>query len=742
MFKTPRLRSGLKRGILNKTTKNYAADFMANEEQCDKNISGVVVAAVIPYFLDKGLVWFHENKEKISDAARTQPFFQDNVLFLKKGQKQNLSELLRKLDEMGYEKVFSVGEPGEFSQRGGLIDIFPVNENRAFRLDFLGNEIESIFALDIALIDEKKSREIIKKRLKSQKIFSDLKDIKPGDYLVHLDHGVGRFAGFTELETNSPESKTIFPAGFPARRLTHSREWVSDGQMEFRRLSDEFNSFDKLRAKIEAPNEALIARTAPSRYYIIEYDKEDKLLVPVELERKLSRYVGFADPAIARLGSSFWQKTKKKIKEEAEKTAKELLRIYAGKEAASRKPYEIDRGMEEILESGFKYEETPDQIKAIEDIKNDMAKEKPMDRIVCGDTGFGKTEIAIRTALIAASNGRQTAIICPTTILASQHFNNFKERFKNLPVKVALLSRMQNKIEQNKILREIKNGKLDIVIGTHRLLSKDIEFKNLCLLIIDDEQRFGVKQKEKLREKNPSLDILSLSATPIPRTIYLALSSFKGISLIHTPPRDRWAIKTKIAPYNIDKIKEAICFELKRGGQVYFLHNRVSTIRKTAEKLRQILPEAKFAALHGRLEEKEILEAMKNFSKGKTNILVATTIIENGIDLPNVNTIIIEDGSRLGLAQAHQIRGRVGRSFNEGFAYIFYPKKLSSDAKNRLNALKEMSKPGDGYRIALKDMELRGAGNILGKEQSGAVNKVGLNLYCQMLSEAVERLKS
>jgi transcription-repair coupling factor (superfamily II helicase) len=348
----------------------------------------------------------------------------------------------------------------------------------------------------------------------------------------------------------------------------------------------------------------------------------------------------------------------------------------------------------------------------------------------------------MRTALLASANSRQTALICPTTILALQHFNGFKKRFERLPVKIAMLTRLQTKAEQKKIIKDLKEGRVDIIIGTHRLLSRDIEFKNLQLLIIDDEQRFGVKQKERLRQIKSSLDVLSLSATPIPRTIYLALSSFKNISLMQTPPKGRQAVKTEILPYSEKIIKKIINTEIKRKGQIYFLHNRVETIEKTSNDIKELCPKAKVGLIHGRMPEKKLIKIMDDFQQEKTNVLVATTIIENGLDLPNVNTIIIEDATRLGLSQAHQIRGRVGRSETKSYAYFFYEKKHLTDlVKDRLKALEDSQELGAGYKIAIRDLELRGAGNILGKEQSGAINKIGLNLYSQILSEAVEKLR-
>lgn len=639
----------------------------------------ILIVSITPYFLEKGNFWLEQNIRQILQAKKTQSFFEDNTLYLEKNRKYNLSEVLRKLDEMGYEKVLTVSEPGEFSQRGGIIDVFPINLNQALRFEFLGNKIENIEKLPVKIEDEQKAKDLLKKKLKSQKLFSDLKGLKPGDYLVHLDHGIGIYEG-----------KTI--------------------------LNNEI-------------------------YYQLGYGAGDKLYVPVGLERKLSRYVGFVEPKISRLSSSAWQKIKRKIKEEAEKLAKELLTLYAIRETTTRPPYLPEDEIDWKIASDFKYEETPDQLQAIEDIKKDLETERPMDRIVCGDVGFGKTEVALRAMIKAVKSGYQVAMICPTTILANQHFQNFKVRLKNLPIRVASLSRLQIKKEQKEIINNLTEGKLDIVIGTHRILSKDIEFKNLGLLIIDDEQRFGVKQKEKLKKLRASLDVLSLSATPIPRTLYLSLSSLKNISLIQTPPIGRLPVKTFISPWNEQLIKKAVESELKRDGQVYYLHNRVETIETIRKFLESLLPKATFGIAHGRLKEKELIKVMADFQNKRIDVLIATTIIENGLDLPNVNTLIVADSTRLGLSQAYQIRGRIGRSCLQASAFFLYRGHLSSLAKERLKALKEAEELGSGYKIALKDLEIRGAGNILGKEQSGNVNKVGLNLYCQMLSESIEKLR-
>ncbi|MBI4101428.1 MAG: DEAD/DEAH box helicase [Candidatus Nealsonbacteria bacterium] len=644
------------------------------------SLDKILIVSITPYFLERGNVWFEENLEKILEARRTQSFFEDNVLCLERNQDYGLSPLLRKLDELGYEKVLEVQDPGEFSSRGGIVDVFPVNLNWAVRFDFLGNKIESIERLPIELQDETIAKEILKKRLKSQKIFSDLKGLKPGDCLVHLDHGIG---------------------------IYRERQTIGGNQ-----------------------------------YYVLEYAQNDKLYVPLGLERKLSRYVGFADPKISRLGSALWQKTKKKIKADAEKMAKELLEIYAKREVARRPPYLPEEEIQREVAGTFKYLETPDQMQAIQDIKNDMEKPEPMDRIVCGDVGFGKTEVALRAIIKAVVSGQQAALLCPTTILAYQHYQNLKERLKNSPLKIILLSRLQTKKEQMEAVKNLKEGKADVVIGTHRILSNDVQFKSLGLLVIDDEQRFGVKQKEKFKMLRSSLDILSLSATPIPRTLYMALSSLKKVSLIQTPPEGRMPVKTFVSPWKAETIKKAFEEEFSRKGQVYFLYNRVETIDKARIFLEKLLPRARFGIAHGRMRERELIKIMTDFQEKKIDVLIATTIIENGIDLPNVNTLVVADATKLGLAQAYQIRGRIGRSHQQAFAYFLYPKKLAGLAKERLKALKEAEELGSGYRIALKDLEIRGAGNILGREQSGDINKVGLNLYCQMLSEAIEKIKS
>ena len=639
----------------------------------------VLIVAITPYFLEKGWLWFEENFTKILQARKGQLFFQEHTLFLEQGQSFSLTELLRKLDELGYEKVFGVQDPGEFAHQGGMVEVFPLNKKNALRIEFIGNRIESLEELEITT-EEESSRAVLKKRLHSQKVFSDITGLKQDEYVVHLDHGIAKFTGMHEMQ----------------------------GQL----------------------------------YYVLEYAAGDKLFLPKGLEKKLSRYVGFMQPKVSRLGSPFWVKTKRRIKEEVEKLAKELLDLYAARQISLRPPYNPPEELSFRVQESFPFEETPDQLQALKDIESDFLKEEPMDRIVVGDVGFGKTEIALRAMIRATEQGYQAALLAPTTILAYQHFSNFKKRLKELPINIVLLSRLQTKKEQEKILQEIKAGKTDIVIGTHRLLSNDVEFQKLGLLVIDDEQRFGVKQKEKLRKLRTSLDMLSLSATPIPRTLYMSLSSLKGMSMVQTPPEGRFPISLVVCKRNDKIIKEAIEQELKRKGQVYYLHNRVGTIAMVKNKLQKLVPRAKIAIIHGRLGEKELMRVMDEFEKKHYDVLLATTIIENGLDLPNVNTLIVEDATKLGLAQAYQIRGRIGRSHIKSFAWFLHGSNVQDKAQLRLQALQESTELGSGYKIALRDMEIRGAGNILGKEQSGNVNIVGLNLYCQMLSEAVEKLRN
>jgi transcription-repair coupling factor (superfamily II helicase) len=512
-----------------------------------------------------------------------------------------------------------------------------------------------------------------------------LSNLEEGDFVVHADHGVGKFAG---MKNNTIDG------------VTHE-------------------------------------------YFLLEYAEQDKLYVPVENADKLTKYLGTEQPKIHRLSGSSWKSVTQKIKEEARILAKDLLQLYAERTVAEAPTSGAETDEERRLKLSFPYNETLDQQKAIDDITSDLQRPKPMDRLICGDVGFGKTEVAIRAAFKVMMNGFQVALLTPTTILTQQHYDTFKERLKDFNVRIAILSRFETKAEQDKVIREIQTGDVDIVVGTHRLLSNDVKFKRLGLVVIDEEQRFGVKHKEQLKKLRKEIHVLTLTATPIPRTLNIALSSIRDISLIETPPEGRLPIETIIEPYGDLLVREAIKKEFARKGQVYYLYNKVETIELAAKRLKKIVPEARIGIAHGQLDEESLAKVMSEFDNGKTNILVCSTIIENGLDLPNVNTIIVENATKFGLAQLYQLRGRVGRGLRQAYAFFLYGShKLTGNAKKRLQSLLEARELGSGFQLALRDLEIRGVGNILGKEQHGKVSAVGLALYSRLLAQAVDEIKT
>lgn len=635
------------------------------------------VPSVDPYFKDKNRLWFKKHAAKIRAAAPVHPWWRRNVKLLNVGQEISPGVLRRELTEMGYEKVQTPGSPGEFCVLGDILKIFLSTGDQVLVLDFFGNQLEAITTQAPPALHGARAR---RRQLEARLAQRMLKRLLPGDFVVHLDHGIGLFA----------------------RHIKENK----------------------------------------SNFYEIQYAKGDRILVPSDLATiKLSPFIGFGRPKIHRLGGQIWSKTKRAIKEGVEKFARDLLATYARRAVATRPPL-IKEGVEfeKNIAATFPFELTPDQADAISDINEDLAKPEPMDRIVCGDVGFGKTEVALRTAAKVIYYGRQVALLAPTTILAAQHFKTFNERLTDMGVKVAWLSRATSPEQVAKITSGLAAGKIDLVVGTHRLLSNDVSFKNLGLLVIDEEQRFGVKQKEKLKEWRAAVDVLSLTATPIPRTLHLALAHIWQISNILTPPLGRKAIVTSVAPYDEKSIKAAISRELERGGQVYYLYNLVRGVDQKARHLRALFPKTKIMAAHARLPNDQLVKIIDDFRGGLFDILVATTIIENGLDVPNVNTLVVEKAEKLGLAQAHQIRGRVGRRETKAFAYFYYNAgALSETAARRLKYLERFQELGDGLELALKDLEIRGAGDVLGREQSGAVTAVGLNLYSTMLAEAVEQ---
>ena len=479
-------------------------------------------------------------------------------------------------------------------------------------------------------------------------------------------------------------------------------------------------------------------------YVKLEYADKEFVFVPIEQVNMVQRYVGNAGnaPRLDTLGSKAWENRKNKVKQAVEDLAGKLIDLYSRRKAAHGFPFPKDTEWQTMFEAAFPYEDTDDQITVTEEIKKDMESASPMDRLVCGDVGYGKTEIAMRAAFKAVMGGRQVAFLAPTTILAEQHYETCIERFKNFPVRIAQMSRFVPPKEQKETLKKLKDGQIDILIGTHRIIQKDVVFKNLGLMIIDEEQRFGVKDKEKLKVLRNNIDSLALSATPIPRTLHMSLLKIRDMSLLTTPPKNRQPIETVVDGFTDERVASAIRKEAERGGQIFYLHNRVESLEETRIKLERLVPEMLIETAHGKMTADELDDIFRRFKLGGFNVLVSTTIIENGIDIPNVNTIIIDRADMYGVSQLYQLRGRVGRSDRKAYAYLLYPenKVLSEDAMKRLQVISDFTELGSGFKIAMKDMEIRGAGNLLGRDQAGNVYSVGFDMYVRLLNDAVNRL--
>ena len=498
-----------------------------------------------------------------------------------------------------------------------------------------------------------------------------------------------------------------------------------------------------------AQYEGLIRRTVGEierEYLILRYAAGDKIYVPVDQVDRVTRYIGAGDgsPTLTRLGTQEWERAKRKARAAVEDLAEDLLKLYAQRQLKQGHAFGPDNEWQHELEGAFPYIETDDQLRAISDVKADMEQAVPMDRLICGDVGFGKTEVALRAAFKALQDGKQVAVLVPTTVLAQQHFDTFTRRMAAFPVSVEMLSRFRSPKEQDAIIKDLTRGKVDIVIGTHRLLSKDVVFKDLGLVVVDEEQRFGVRHKERLKRLRAEVDVLTLTATPIPRTLHMAMAGIRDLSVIDTPPEDRVPIKTYVLPYEEQLIREALLREIERDGQIFFVHNRVQSIYHVANRLRSLVPEARIGVGHGQLDERELERVMFEFFEGRYDVLVCTTIIESGLDIPNANTIIIDDATNYGLAQLYQLRGRVGRSANRAYAYLFYrqEKPMTAEAQARLEAIQEATELGAGFRVAMRDLEIRGAGNLLGAEQSGHIAAVGFDLYSRLLEQAVKQMKT
>jgi transcription-repair coupling factor (superfamily II helicase) len=612
---------------------------------------------------------------------------------------------VKRMRERGDTVLFVAGTEGraertaellaEYGLRGILIDrtdellnvavhIAVGQLSRGFRLP--GAELQVIAEPDVFEEERTKvERKGDRHRSIAKTFLSDLRDLKVEDLVVHIDHGIGRFVGLRQIG-------------------------VGDAMQEFMEL----------------------------RYF-----GEDKLFVPVERLDLVQKYSGTAKPALDKLGGTTWERTKTRVKKAMRDMAEELLKLYAARKTVSGHAFSPDSHWQREFDDAFEWDLTVDQTNAITDIKRDMESPTPMDRLLCGDVGYGKTEVAMRAAFKAVMDGKQVAFLAPTTVLAFQHQKTLTERFAGFPVTIEMVSRFRSKAEQDQIIKDLAAGKIDVIVGTHRLLSKDIQFKDLGLLVVDEEQRFGVTHKERIKQMRRKVDVLTMSATPIPRTLNMSLVGIRDMSIIETPPKDRLSIQTNVVKFDASVIARAIRHELERDGQVYFVHNRVESIFSIGDLVQRLVPEARVVVAHGQMGEDELERAMLDFIGKKYDVLLATTIIENGLDIPNVNTILINRADRYGLSQLYQLRGRVGRSDRPAYAYLLIPPEttLSPVAKKRLAAIREFSDLGSGFRVAALDLEIRGAGNLLGGEQSGHIETVGFEMYMKLLEQAVRELK-
>lgn len=548
------------------------------------------------------------------------------------------------------------------------------------------NKLVVITEGEVFTAKQRKARKVQQTMTNAERI-KNYTELKPGDYVVHVNHGIGKYLGI--------ETKEILGIH--------------------------------------------------KDYLHIQYAAGDSLFVPIDQIDHVQKYVASEDaqPKIYSLGGSEWKRVKNKVKSSVKNIAEDLIKLYAAREAAVGHAFSPDTLEQREFEAMFPYQETPDQLRAINEVKADMERKRPMDRLVCGDVGYGKTEVAIRAAFKAVMDGKQVAVLVPTTILAQQHYETFRERFADYPIRVEVLSRFRSRKEQNATLKGLKEGTVDVVIGTHRLLSKDLVFRDLGLLIVDEEQRFGVSHKEKLKQMKTNVDVITLTATPIPRTLHMSMLGVRDLSIIETPPENRFPVQTYVMDYSPALVREAIEREMARGGQVFFLYNQVQGIEQMAEQISMLVPDARIAVAHGQMNESELESVILDFLEGNFDVLVSTTIIETGVDIPNVNTLIIYNADKMGLSQLYQLRGRVGRSNRIAYAYFTYQrdKVLTEVAEKRLQAIKEFTELGSGFKIAMRDLSIRGAGNLLGAEQHGFINSVGFDLYSQMLKEAIDELK-
>ncbi|HEC68790.1 MAG TPA: transcription-repair coupling factor [Candidatus Omnitrophica bacterium] len=622
-----------------------------------------------------------------------------NNLKIYKGKVTSLPEIVKQLVNLGYRNLPELSDEGDFRRRGDVLDVYCVGFEYPVRIEWDWDKISKIRSFDPQNLIFFQEHEILiilpklKKALKRISYYEELPlqanlEIKKNDFVVHLNYGIGRYLGRKKLST-------------------------PQGQKEF----------------LE-----------------IEYENKEKLYLPIEKTHLIQKYVnlGGRPPKLSRLGTREWIALRERVRKSVKRYAWELLREQALRELLGGFSFSKDSAWQEEFEKSFPYQETPDQIKALKEVKEDMESNKAMDRLICGDVGYGKTEVAMRAAFKAVMDSKQVAFLVPTTILAEQHYQNFLNRVKNFPVRVEMLSRFVKPTQQKKVIEDLKKGLVDVVIGTHRLLSPDTRFKDLGLLIIDEEQRFGVKQKEKIKKMKVGVDVLTLTATPIPRTLYIGLSGVKAISTIKTPPKERLSVKTYVEEFNKDLIRRAILKEYNRGGQIFFVESRIEDLKKTEKILREILPSyIKIGVAFGKMRSSWLEKVMLSFINSEIHCLLSTAIIESGIDIPKANTLIVNNAQKFGLSDLHQLRGRVGRFNIQAYAYFLVPNKemISLEAKKRLQVIKEYSHLGAGFALSLQDLEIRGAGNILGEEQHGFIWQIGLDLYCRLLKSQIEELR-
>ncbi|MFL6278565.1 MAG: transcription-repair coupling factor [Vicinamibacterales bacterium] len=586
----------------------------------------------------------------------------------------------RTIEVLGEYEIYAAPIEGAEEVRSASVLVGVGHLSRGFRLPDAGLQF---WAETDIFEEERKSHE--RRRSATRTFLSDFRDLKVDDLVVHVDHGIGVFVGLKRIDVG----------------------------------------------------------LAPQEFMELRYAGDDKLFVPVERLDLVQKYTGAARPSLDKLGGTTWDKAKTRVKKAMRDMAEELLKLYAARKAMPGHAFTVDSHWQQEFEDAFEWELTIDQSNAISDIKRDMEQPATMDRLLCGDVGYGKTEVAMRAAFKAVMDGKQVALLAPTTVLAFQHVKTLRDRFAAFPVRIDMVSRFRTKAEQKQTLQDLKDGKVEIIVGTHRLLSKDVQFRDLGLLIVDEEQRFGVAHKERLKQMRKRVDVLTMTATPIPRTLNMSLAGIRDMSIIETPPKDRLSIQTNVVKFDQEVIRRAILTEMERAGQVYFVHNRVESIYSLGSLITRLVPEARIVVGHGQMSEEELERAMVEFVAHKYDVLLATTIIENGLDIPNANTIVINRADRYGLSQLYQLRGRVGRSDRRAYAYLLIPPEeaLSSVAKKRLAAIREFSDLGSGFRVAALDLEIRGAGNLLGGEQSGHIEAVGFDMYMKLLEQTIKELK-